>query len=220
MKKEIKIISQLITETLVANKDFLKGIFFTIFVIFIIIGFIPVKILFQFFEKYQDIIYNIGILGIILFIVHQIVKMINTYKLSVGFIFLPFILVLLPIISSNLTNKYSILFSTIITILYSIYIITSIPEDLRSKLILKWKLVNTIFFLASATFSFIYFLMPEKILSIPIENIKEKIKNLFFGSVFIYSILKSSVEILEYKIDNKKNISKKDSLCNNSTSTK
>jgi hypothetical protein len=57
--------------------------------------------------------------------------------------------------------------------------------------------------------------MPEKILNIQIENIKEKIKNIFFGSVFIYSILKSSVEILEYKM----NIGKKDTLCNNSTST-
>lgn len=143
-------------------------------IVFILIGFIPNEMNFQNIVKYQLILQNLGIAAIIFFIIFKIVDVFKSKKIDVGLFYIPIILIFVPIIAAELTNEYFIAFITCITIIFSILIINKIPVELKPKLIMEWKFANTIIGLIAA----------------------------FFGSVFIYAVLKSSVEILEYRIKN------------------
>ena len=142
--------------------------------------------------------------GILLFFAFNIVKFSTISKSDIGLFYLPIFLIFLPTLSSILENKYSILISTVITVILAIIFICVIPKDLKPNLILNWKLLDNIFISLGAFLIFASFYFPEKIANLTIKEIVEKVKSGVFGSVFVYAVFRSFMALFEYKIEKSK----------------
>lgn len=182
----------------------IEGILLGFCIAFIFIGLISEKIFFQNITQLKMILQNIGIGGIIIIVAFNIVKFSTIGKSDIGLFYLPIFLIFLPTLSSILENKYSILISTVITVILAIIFICVIPNELKPNLILNWKLLDAIVILFGAFLIFISFYMPEKITNLTIKEIVEKVKSGVFGSVFVYAVFRSFMALFEYKIEKSK----------------
>lgn len=138
------------------------------------------------------------------FFAFNIVKFSTISKSDIGLFYLPIFLIFLPTLSSILENKYSILISTVITVILAIIFICAISKDLKPNLILKWKLLDNIVILLGAFLIFASFYFPEKIANLTIKEIVEKVKSGIFGSVFVYVVFRFFMALFEYKIEKSK----------------
>lgn len=182
----------------------IEGILLGFCIAFIFIGLISEKIFFQNITQLKMILQNIGIGGILLFFAFNIVKFSTISKSDIGLFYLPIFLIFLPTLSSILENKYSILISTVITVILAIIFICAISKDLKPNLILKWKLLDNIVILLGAFLIFASFYFPEKIANLTIKEIVEKVKSGIFGSVFVYVVFRFFMALFEYKIEKSK----------------
>lgn len=182
----------------------MEGILLGFCIAFIFIGLISEKIFLQNITQLKMILQNIGIGGIIIIVAFNIVKFSTISKSDIGLFYLPIFLIFLPTLSSILENKYSILISTVITVILAIIFICVIPKDLKPNLILKWKLLDNIVILLGAFLIFASFYFPEKIANLTIKEIVEKVKSGIFGSVFVYVVFRFFMALFEYKIEKSK----------------
>ena len=182
----------------------IEGILLGFCIAFIFIGLISEKIFLQDIIQLKMILQNIGIGGIIIIVAFNIVKFSTISKSDIGLFYLPIFLIFLPTLSSILENKYSILISTVITVILAIIFICAISKDLKPNLILKWKLLDNIVILLGAFLIFASFYFPEKIANLTIKEIVEKVKSGIFGSVFVYVVFRFFMALFEYKIEKSK----------------
>lgn len=182
----------------------IEGILLGFCIAFIFIGLISEKIFFQNITQLKMILQNIGIGGIIIIVAFRIAIISKINKTNAGLIIIPILLILIPTLCSILENKYSILISTVITVILAIIFICVIPNELKPNLILNWKLLDAIVILFGAFLIFISFYMPEKITNLTIKEIVEKVKSGVFGSVFVYAVFRSFMALFEYKIEKSK----------------
>lgn len=205
MNKNKKIdIEQIDRMTKLSNFSLKEGILLGFCIAFIFIGLISEKIFLQDIIQLKMILQNIGIGGIIIIVAFNIVKFSTIGKSDIGLFYLPIFLILLPTLGSILENKYSILISTVITVILTIIFIYAIPKDLKPNLILNWKLLDNIFISLGAFLIFASFYFPEKIANLTIKEIVEKVKSGVFGSVFVYAVFRSFMALFEYKIEKSK----------------
>ena len=182
----------------------IEGILLGFCIAFIFIGLISEKIFFQNITQLKMILQNIGIGGIIIIVAFRIAIISKINKTNAGLIIIPILLILIPTLCSILENKYSILISTVITVILAIIFICVIPNELKPNLILNWKLLDAIVILFGAFLIFISFYMPEKITNLTIKEIVEKVKSGVFGSIFVYAVFRFFMALFEYKIEKSK----------------
>lgn len=187
-----------------SNFSVMEGILLGFCMAFIFIGLISEKIFLQNITQLKMILQNIGIGGIIIIVAFNIVKFSTIGKSDIGLFYLPIFLIFLPTLSSILENKYSILISTVISVILAIIFICAISKDLKPNLILNWKLLDAIVILFGAFLIFISFYMPEKITNLTIKEIVEKVKSGVFGSIFVYAVFRFFMALFEYKIEKSK----------------
>lgn len=205
MNKNTKFdIEQIDRMTKSSNFSVMEGILLGFCMAFIFIGLISEKIFLQNITQLKMILQSIGIGGIIIIVAFNIVKFSTIGKSDIGLFYLPIFLILLPTLGSILENKYSILISTVITVILSIILIYAIPKDLKPNLILNWKLLDNIFISLGAFLIFASFYFPEKITNLTIKEIVEKVKSGIFGSVFVYVVFRFFMALFEYKIEKSK----------------
>lgn len=182
----------------------IEGILLGFCIAFIFIGLISEKIFLQNITQLKMILQSIGIGGIIIIVAFRIAIISKINKTNAGLIIIPILLILIPTLCSILENKYSILISTVITVILAIIFICVIPNELKPNLILNWKLLDAIVILFGAFLIFISFYMPEKITNLTIKEIVEKVKSGVFGSIFVYAVFRFFMALFEYKIEKSK----------------
>ena len=197
-------IEQIDRMTKLSNFSLKEGILLGFCIAFIFIGLISEKIFLQDIIQLKMILQNIGIGGIIIIVAFNIVKFSTIGKSDIGLFYFPIFLILLPTLGSILENKYSILISTVITVILTIILIYAIPKDLKPNLILNWKLLDNIVISLGAFLIFASFYFLEKIANLTIKEIVEKVKSGVFGSIFVYAVFRSFMALFEYKIEKSK----------------
>lgn len=140
----------------------------------------------------------IGTAGIVFFIIRTILGVMSKLKKDIGLSYFPVFFVLFPLFLSDLSNKLSILISVVLTIIFIIFTLKRVPKELHQILILEWKKSNSIIILILGVFSFISYFLPDTIMNISVDKLKELMRDCIFGSVFIFVILQYIVSKLEY----------------------
>lgn len=180
------------------NKSFIDGLAFMFFSICAFFGMIKESNAF-----FDDIIPSwilaiIGTAGIVFFIIRTILGVMSKLKKDIGLSYFPVFFVLFPLFLSDLSNKLSILISVVLTIIFIIFTVKRVPKELHQILILEWKKSNSIIILILGVFSFISYFLPDTIMNISVDKLKELMRDCIFGSVFIFVILQYIVSKLEY----------------------